>query len=249
MEPDAGNASKESGSAKQTTAAIPFDDTFMDMAVGDADNEFLSDGELPPGPGSHHDLSDEEVHETERDRSKSRSRSQSHISTGSDSSSSSESEDDRDHRCRRGRSRSRRKSKQTQSRRHASRSYSRSRSRAAACRPQSSDLEQRMDDLSCNMAVMQQMLMQQQKVANQGAGDKKERIPGRGKGKRNRQLHQVKCTVAIASPIKGAGAYPNKNMDKSMSDMTIYKNALEHINANEFNLHRKSRSLGSNRFN
>ena len=34
----------------------------MDMAVGDADNEFLSDGKLPPDPGSHNDLSDREVH-------------------------------------------------------------------------------------------------------------------------------------------------------------------------------------------
>ena len=31
-------------------AALNDEDTIMDMAVGDADNEFLSDGEIPPQP-------------------------------------------------------------------------------------------------------------------------------------------------------------------------------------------------------
>ena len=92
---------------------------------------------------------------------------------------------------------------------------------------------------------MQQMIMHQSKSKDSHHEEDHAATPrNRGRGKVKQQLN---CTIAINSPLKNSKQKENEVL-QSVSEQTIYKNALEQMDVVEFNQQCKERSLGQNRF-
>ena len=233
----------EMAETNNVTAEFNDEDTVMDMAVGDADNEFLSDGEIPPQPEQqfvHMETQSTARKSVPRERSRTRSRSKSVIT--SDGNTSSETDTDSEYKREHYRSRAR--DRKCRSSRSRSRKRKRSRSRSRSSRRKQS-VEQRLDDISRSMLAMQQMIMHQNKPEERCRSEDCTRAPhNRGRGKVRQQLN---CTIAINSPAKNNKAKGCEVL-QSVCEQTIYKNALEQMNVDEFNQRQKEHSLGQNRF-
>ena len=204
-------------------SAIIEDDNIIQMEVGETD--FLSDGEIQEGDGMENITFNTSI-------SHSRSRSQSvtgegetEVNSGSSTESKTSiqekmySQGEKSAECANSR---KQQKKNSARRRRRSSSVSHSRSQGKAKRR---SMERRIDELSKNILVMQQMMLKQGDAGGTTASN----------GGSPRPKNRGKTTNVT-------------KFGRSDSETTIYKNVLQQVDLVKYDRKAKARSIGVNRF-